>query len=210
VAFRALDGLVGAVEGEGGGGVVEGGAGVAKRGGSHMAANAIGAESAGVDVLVARGAVRRQIQIGARLVALAAFSRDCCVTPVEGKPGFLEMVEVALLYRTDVRFPARVLDVADDAIIAGVAMKAASLVDPLGDRLVAAQALLRGNALPRLVTFFAVPDALELFMGRTQGTGRQELADHLRCGGCGDLQDNQPCQSSNQGARQRLGHSAHP
>jgi hypothetical protein len=132
------------------------------------------------------------------------------VTPVEGKPGFLEMVEVALVNRTDVRVQARVLDMADDAIVAGVAVKTASLIDPLGDRLVATQALLRGNAPPRLVTFFAVPDALELFVGRAQGTGRQELADDLGCGGCGDLQDNQPCQSSNQGARQRFGHSAHP
>ena len=209
VALRTLHGLMRAVEGEGGGRVVKGGTGVAEWGGRRMTANAVVPESARVGVFVARRAVRCQAQIGAALVALGAVSRDRGMTTVERESGLVEMVEVALVQWTDVSVPARVLDVAYDAVFAHVAVKTAFLVDAIGNWLMAAQALLGGNALSRFVTFFAVANALELGVGRAQWTGRQELTDILGCGRSDGRDDSEPRQPA-ESASQKSPHNAHP
>ena len=125
VARHALHCLVGADEGVGGCVVIEGEAGVSEGGRGGVAADAPDAERTFVDILVTRGAVRCQLQVGPRFVALRAVLRDFFVETVEGETGLLEMVEVSLVQGADIGIAARVLHVAGDAVVADIAMHAA-------------------------------------------------------------------------------------
>jgi hypothetical protein len=88
---------------------------------------------------------------------------------VEREAGFLEVVEIGCVERSDVGVTTGVLDVAHHAVIGDVAVDSALGGDALGHRFVAAQTLLGGDALARFVALLAVGDAFELCVRLAQG-----------------------------------------
>jgi hypothetical protein len=90
---------------------------------------------------------------------------------------------------------ARVLGMAGDAVVPRAAVNALLRGDPLGDRLVAVEALLRRDPFPRLVALLAVFEAFEPGMGFREWAGRDEGAETLRRGRSGETQQRQQRES---------------
>ena len=119
------------------------------------------AERPVVDVLVAGRARRREAEVRARLVAGLAVERG--VKTVEDEAGLALVVEALRLEVPEVAVRPRVLDVAAGALVARrAAVDALLRLDPLGDGLVALEALGRGHLPARLVAVLTLVQALEL------------------------------------------------
>jgi hypothetical protein len=168
MALDALDFGMGALEGERRPGVVEARRRLRKGHRGEVAGSAGDAQRAIVDVFVARPAGGIERKVRPRLVALAAVAGDRRMAAVEREASFLQMVEALLVEWPDVGVAARVLDVADGALVADVAVNAGPLRDAVGDRLVAGQALLRRHTLAGLMALLAGLEPLELGVGGAQ------------------------------------------
>jgi NAD/NADP transhydrogenase beta subunit len=154
-----------------------------------VADGAVGAQGAVVAVFVARGALRGQVEKGARLVAFLAV---CCkggMPTVEGESSLLEVIESGDVQRSNVPITAHVFCVTDGAVTFHFSVDAFSVLHSVGDFGVTAETLRVRHTLAGIVTFLAVVQPLELGVGLAEGTGREELAQLLTIGRIGYRDD---------------------
>jgi len=179
VTRRARGGGVGSGQRIGGLRMVEGLDGLLEGHRRRVAAGAVRPEPALVHVVVARRAGGPGGQERAALVAGLAPGGQRRVLAVEGEPGLLEVVELLRVEGTQLRLHAGVLDVAGDAVALDVAVHALLRRDPLGNRLVAGEALLGRDLAARLVALLAVVEAFELRVRLRELAGRNQVAEVL-------------------------------
>jgi len=166
----------------------------------RVAGLARSAQNALVRIPVARGAGRRRGEKRPRAVAGAAASGQLGVSAVERKARIAGMVKTADVERTELGIAPHVLHVTRDAVGGHIAVYAATRRDPLGHRLVAAQAAWGGDTLSRLVTAAAAADAFQVRVKSRERTWRRkgpELTCVSRHGQPHEDRDRtQPCQST--------------